>query len=925
MNRILLVCAFQVVLFGLVNGQQFGAFPPTVKWQSINSDTAQIIFEHPVDSQAQRIASIIHRIAANQPNALGNKIRKIDILLHSRTTLANGYVALAPFRSEYYLVPPGNVFETGANPWQEELAVHEYRHVHQFSNFNNGLSKIASYVLGQEGQALFNAMSLPDWFYEGDAVHAETAQTLQGRGRTPYFFNGFNSLFREQRLYNWEKLRNGSLKDFVPNHYPLGYMLVNYGYLKYGNDFWGKVTRDASAFKHPVYPFQSAFKKYSGVDFKTFREEALDYYSHEVSKRRTDVIRKTVVTNYYFPQQVSSDSLLYLKDSYRNLPAFYIRDKAGEHKLTLKNIGSEEWFSYRNGWIAYTAYNVNPRWKLIDYNDIWLYNIPTHRQIKITSNGKYYSPDISPAGDLLIAVAVNASDEAELHLMQMDGKVTNRIKAADNGFFFHPRFIDEKNIVVAERLSNSSMQLCRINLVTGEKEVLLPPAFATIGYPFVYSNTVYFISSIAGTDDLFSINLKDKTIYQFTPGISGRYFPNIYKDTLSFSRFTSYGFEMVQQPLSALKKTEIKKQAWGMPMVPYRIAGADTTKNMLQGQVRSFAEVPYSKSTKLFNFHSWRPDYTDPEFTLSLYSDNPLNNFTNTLFYRYNRNETSHAVGFNTAYGGLFPVINGGLTYTYDRTIRTQTKTFTTNEMEAKVGYYIPLDFSGGKMYKALNFGSNFVYNNQVPTGSYKDSIKSRSDIYLQHFISFSEQLPRAKQHIYPKFAYAVTGYYQHMLNGRGNQLLGNGRIYLPSILNHSLVIGGSIQKRDTANFVFSNRFSNSRGYTDFYNPYMWKLSGNYHMPLLYPDWGFGNLVYFLRLRSNFFYDYSRLYNNKRTRWANLRSAGAELYFDSKWWNELPVTFGVRWSHLLDTESEKKPKGTNIFEFIVPVDLVPSR
>src|ERR1700741_5625023 len=59
--------------------------------------------------------------------------------------------------------------------------------------------------------------------------------------------------------------------------------MVNYGREKYGLDFWSKVTHDASAFKGLFYPFQKAVKKYSGVDYKTFRADAFDYYKKIVA------------------------------------------------------------------------------------------------------------------------------------------------------------------------------------------------------------------------------------------------------------------------------------------------------------------------------------------------------------------------------------------------------------------------------------------------------------------------------------------------------------------------------------------------------------------------------------------------------------------------------------------------------------------
>ena len=127
----------------------------------------------------------------------------------------------------------------------------------------------------------------------------------------------------------------------MPDHYNLGYPLVNYGYEKYGLDFWGKVTRDASAFKGLFYPFQKAIKRHAAVNYKSFRNDALNYYKKLSSDMRLNgasqqkpnqgieagvtnlfPVKKNYVINRLFPYQVSGDSLLYLKTSYRHRPAF---------------------------------------------------------------------------------------------------------------------------------------------------------------------------------------------------------------------------------------------------------------------------------------------------------------------------------------------------------------------------------------------------------------------------------------------------------------------------------------------------------------------------------------------------------------------------------------------------------------------------
>ena len=135
----------------------------------------------------------------------------------------------------FSLTPEQNAFELGSMSWPDLLSIHEYRHVEQYNNFNIGLSHTMHILFGENGQALANAAAVPDWFFEGDAVYNETRLSEQGRGRLPLFLNSYKSLYLQHKNYSYMKLRNGSFKSYVPDHYPLGYMLVAYGYEKYGN------------------------------------------------------------------------------------------------------------------------------------------------------------------------------------------------------------------------------------------------------------------------------------------------------------------------------------------------------------------------------------------------------------------------------------------------------------------------------------------------------------------------------------------------------------------------------------------------------------------------------------------------------------------------------------------------------------------
>jgi len=193
MRKLVLFVSILHISF-IVFAQQFGGNAPSTKWKQINTDSARIIFQIGLDSQAQRVASIVHYLAAEKPVSLGKQLKKISIVLQNQTTIANGYAQLGPFRSEFFMTPDFNNFNQGSIGWSDQLALHEYRHIQQFNNFNNGLSKLMKVVSGEEGYSLAINAAIPDWFFEGDAVYNETVLTKQGRGKLPLFLNAYPSL-----------------------------------------------------------------------------------------------------------------------------------------------------------------------------------------------------------------------------------------------------------------------------------------------------------------------------------------------------------------------------------------------------------------------------------------------------------------------------------------------------------------------------------------------------------------------------------------------------------------------------------------------------------------------------------------------------------------------------------------------------------
>ena len=931
-TSLLLFCLFA----GLYSrAQVFGGNPPSLHWKQIKTDTVRVIFPPGLTAVANEVASLAGQLGRTQ-RTLGKKMRPISIVLQTLPTVSNGYVGLAPRRSEFYMTAEQNSFDLGSLPWSQQLLFHEFRHVQQYNNFRKGISKLGLYIAGESGLTLMNSAAIPNWFWEGDAVFQETRETRQGRGRLPSFYNGYRSLWSADKKYSWMKLRNGSLRDYVPDHYQLGFLLTAYGRERYGENVWAGITDDAVRFKGLFYPFQRAVKKATQVSYVDFRKQALNHFQLP-KKILFDSASRWAATQKHFagdiahPQWIDKDRLIYVKSSYRQVPHFMILNvKSGEEEtLVVKNISLDAYFSARKNTVVYAARNFDRRWGWKEYNDIVLLDIDSKRSVYLTKQKRYFSPDISPDGKSIIAVHVGTDGKLRLdQLSATDGTVIRSVSHPDGFYYSHPRFFDKETIVSAVRDRQGQMSLAKIDLRSGQHEWLLPFSMNVIGFPYIKGDTICFTASFKGRDQLFA--LVGNSLFRLeTPGFNihtGSYQPALQNGQLAWVDFTAAGqklsyTQMKPGDLQSVDPSQFSELELSVPLRSLQndslIAGA--TGNGYYESKR------YSPLKGLLNFHSWLPYVNDPEYTLSFTSDNILNTMQSEVFFTYNTNEESKQIGASATYAGLFPWIRLGGSFIKDRKALYNNNVVEWDEWEMRAGLSLPLNFSGGRHFTQWRIGTDFVIAQPSFKGLYKDTFSSRSYAYLSNSMQFSNQVQKAVQHIYPHFAQSVRMEFNKGVSRlEGNQFLVNGQWFFPGLgTNHSLVLQTAFQVRDTLRrILFTNNFPFSRGYIGRNFHQMWRAGINYHMPLWYPDMGMAQLLFVQRVRSNIFFDYTHImdYNSSRQQVTlQYRSMGAEVFFDTKWWNQQPISFGFRYSRLLDAGNQGL--GENQWEVVLPVNV----
>jgi hypothetical protein len=626
---------------------------------------------------------------------------------------------------------------------------------------------------------------------------------------------------------------------------------------------------------------------------------------------------------------LSNGNILTLHESYRDIPRWIEIDSSGRKiQKLIKDIDVESYYSLRGNHIVYTTFKPDIRWGWKEYSDIKVLDFKTGKRKNITTRSRLFMPDLSPDEQIIVAVSSETNQACHLQFISVSDKSIKTFPNPNHYIYTYPKFSsDGASIYSAVRNSKGEMAIIKNDCSTGEEKILLPFANVPVSYLHVTNEFVFYSSPSGQSDQLFKLNLNDLSVTQMEGLVNGNYQAsyNTSNGKLVWNTWTADGLLLQEKSLNELNFKERKNQN-NLKLLFAKDTTGSVYENVLNEiQSKKIESKPYRQGLHLLNIHSWRPRFVDPDYGLTLYSDNILNTFTGELAYTFNRNESSHQASAAMLYGGLYPFLRAEVSQTWNRSIALNADTMITwNQQGMNAGFILPFNLTGGRNFRSLSIRVNIHSDRIQYTGIAKTLYADDRFQYYSSSISWVQQSQKAIQQIYPRWAHTFFVQHRYTLNGiKGSQLLVNASVYLPGLFNnHSLVLFASYQGRDTLRGSrFSNSISFSRGYNPVNFPRSKRFSANYHFPLLYPEFGVGQLIYLLRVRSNFFYDHLEGKSLRTGRRFPLRSAGAELFFDTRFWNQVPVSFGIRYSRLLDTDLLQPGRNPNQFELIVPLDL----
>ncbi len=970
----LFMAIFLWCLGGFTQPYSLGLNPATQKWYRIDTDEARIIFPIEAEEQGQRVANLVHFMADSSYHSLGDRRKKVSIILHNRSLTPNGFVTVSPFRSELYTNGPMfNV--TGGSDWLDLLTIHEYRHIEQFSNTNKGITKVLSWLYGQNGWGGGSVVALPRWFFEGDAVFYETTLTNSGRGRMPYFENQYKALLLSNRKLGYEKAGATSLKEFIPSHYSLGYYLTTSLRRHSGENVWQEIISDAVKYKGIFFPLSRSIKKKTGMStsrfFRSTMDELQSEWENDISGKWITPARrisedKKAYTNYYNAKFLSPGSIVVEKQGFRDIPTFYLIDPgSGESKKIIEPglyARGNATISGNDRWIVWSEYSYDPRWGNQEFSVIMAYDQKARIRRLITQKTRYLAPSISPDGERIAAINYNVDGSHEIHVLSFpESEVLHRFTAPDDSKFTFPTWIDNKTLGMIIK-KDSRNAIGTVNLETSDWKILTPFWDQQISYLTYNNDTFYFTGIFGGTDNIFSWT-KDGDLMQVTSTKFGAIQPDVSWDgrTLIFSEYTVDGYDLMimDNNPSGWKKVENVNRT----TLDYFEPVANTLNPV--GDLEN-KEYPTSRYKELSGFvlHSWapwaspgnfnKPLANPPNYGFLLFADNPLSTVTGIGSFNYNSNEKSSSYGVDIQYGKFYPVFEAGFKRSdRNRYVPVHAEETVDNEIIASLAFFsqdwkqnklslgatLPLNLTFGNMYSRLWLSG--IYSNLWVE---YDNVRLGTDESfgtLDFELDFDIFKRRAIQHVKPRYGLLFNLQYKTTMQTIENDsyyFQTSSTLFLPGIFKtHSFFISGYYKSEPfVSQFKFEDNFFYARGYSNVPNPASFsdqvnKIAFNYQLPLLYPDLPIGPFVFLQRVKSNFFFDHSNYSIDShnidelttltrpdlRGRWpaneGTLESAGVEILFDFRAFRLTDVSMGFRYSRLLSDNIKDKSH----FDFII--------
>jgi hypothetical protein len=873
-----------IISLNYAKGQYFstGNEPASIRWLQIDKPSYRFLFPSEHSKSAMEMAALIDQKMINIGASMKHIPRKFPLILHSYSTISNGWTIWAPRRVELFPRPP---LSGGAEKYTDHLLIHEIRHMIQMDKLNQGVTKAASYILGDQAVAAVVGLHMPSWLSEGDAVLTETLLSESGRGRTAHFQQAIRAQWIDGKGSNYDQAIYGSYKNYLPNHYVLGYYMVAMGRMLGGPYLWSEVIDHIGRKPLLVSNMSRFLKKELSIKKEDLYEKTLSWFTNywlnqpqiELNQPVELILNQSKEYTHYYNYQKESDSTgICLQKSMWNIPSFVrLGDNGKETFLIHPGYIDGNSFSYADGRIIWAENISDRRWENQSFSDLFVYSVNTKRKSRLTRKQRLFDPAFDKKGNDIVCIQYLPGQGNQLVILDSySGKIKEFITATEEEDYMQPSWDDEGNIWVLST-GREGKKLHRIHPEGEKAEIFYDFGFREIYHPVRVGDEVYIVAPQGAANAVYSVDVNTRQLNLISTDRFGINHLNVSQQELYAAVYRNNGYKPVRIHLDSVKRPvkEIPRLNEAVTPLLVRAKGED----IIQSSVKQDTQLtkPYRKFFHLLKFHSWAPisintNTYQAKPGIMLMTQNDLSSLSASAGIEYSYNQKRFEYYFSGDFTGWYPKLNvSARTYSGNDDIvvgpADTVKGSNYNYSQISGNISVPLNFSSGRWIRgiipiiSLNYS---LYHGDKPDGNtyYRD----------YYYIGFGLKpyiySRMSTRDLYPKIgfvsSFSTIGIATDETASGRTYLSGSVQSYLPGIMkNHStrFYIGGFLANEWP--MAGQSPLNLPRGLYRNFTKYNISTQLDYSLPIAYPDWRLGSWLYVKRLKTNLFIDAAKSLN----------------------------------------------------------------
>lgn len=923
-----LILSIMLMLLSSVAGAQyftFGADPSSVKWSSIKTSDFKLIYPRGMDSLARTYLFNLERYRKVVNESLLIDTKSIPVVLHPYTVMSNGCVSWTP--KVVNLITSPDPYDSTPEPWIEQLAVHEMRHVGQTEQFTRGFFGPWYWLIGEQAAGVGVGLCAASTFLEGDAVLAETQFSQAGRGRNARFLMYQRALYLDGDWWGWDRSAFGSYRYKSVNQYALGYALLSSQLLTKGDfNYSGTFFKDkARLYDVTKYLEKRHLRRYPSKDSMM----ALSYrfwgtmWDADVASRGASTSAKRIsgdeshYCEYTDPIPLPDGAVLARRQGLQ-YAGDIVRVDAGGRTSTLHahSQRSSKLSSSASGRVYWSETTMHNPATLEMFSEIRSLDPATGNEAWLTHGTKFFNPDVSADGSRVAVAEYPVEGSSKLVVLSAsDGSVQASYPAPDNGQILEPCFFGDS--IYATSVGSDGVGIYRFD-ASGNWDVVVPQQHCEIRHLRSCVDGICFSSDLDGLLNIYMYEPESGSLRKLTNSLHGADYPcyDSERKVLYYSDFDSRGFHIVKAPADSLLWEDAEfSEACLHPVAEMLTANAEINAetspagDMSYFDDEKYPSRKYNKFLNSFHIHSWAPIYYNVDrimdFSMdhyydlaslgaAVYSQNELGTVVTMLGYSYHG-------GFHSAHGKITAILSDiEVEASLDVNDRKQmlvrpceldgngnriSSYTTTPNVKFSIMADYPLNLYGA--------GSLSMFIPYISIKGTNDILRFADSAEAADFPSMSIQAgaryyrmrPTAKAAVFPRSGFSVTGAFDAPLLDGGHYTslaVMNGYCYAPGLTrSQGFKFSWSLQRQfgGTSKVLSKPLTSLPRGYvTPVMTTDYAKVGLDYAFPVWLGDVSLGKLLYLKRLEITAFADAARD-RSFTGKCSNYGSTGADFLF----------------------------------------------